>query len=314
MSRINSLQSERLGKRPQEHWRELRHCLGRLLSYRQTAEVLVATHDWWPRLFHGFIIYSIPPNERMRKPISDTSLSAATIVMNMTREDEDPRVYLEKVAILEDMGLDNRITQQITTKSFRPIVHTEVQVHSALISCSITRVQKFWNDYKYIGSCKPTCRLCSYCFHNYWDNIKVRPSHQNLYLNWRLPDLYLSEHSSDRESRELLARMTEHVRNDAKRIFKEGLPSRRKHDSSDSVRIPKLYDIRICGSFSLINSVPSNPSNPRFHIYENRVDNNNASPHVVRPSRIIICLLPCFNKAVCNDRVYKLARHWSHGW
>lgn len=272
--RIALMQSTCPEKRDQEHWRELRHCLGRLLSYRKAAEVVISTNEWWPQLFHDFIIHSVRPSNKMRKPLPNNNLSAEIIVKNMTGEDEDLRDCLENAAVLQEIGLDKQIKLQLT-KPFRPIVHAEVQVHSVLIRTGVSHPRKFWNGYKYIGSSKPTCRLCSYYFLNHWDNIAIRPSHGNLYLNWRLPDLYQSEQPSDvRKRRELLARMTEHVRNDAKRTLKEGLPSRRKHYSSDTSRIPRLFVSSVGGSSSILGDVLSNFSGPYLPTQENMVDND----------------------------------------
>ena len=72
--------------------------------------------------------------------------------------------------------------------------------------------------------------------------------------------------------------MTEHVRNDAKRTLQEGLPSRRKHDSSDNSRVPRLSAFSIGGSSSILSDVPSNFSVPRLPTQENRVDND--EPHI----------------------------------
>ncbi|ORY66969.1 uncharacterized protein BCR38DRAFT_509234 [Pseudomassariella vexata] len=226
-----------------ESWCELRHYLGRLLSYRQAAEVIVAAYERWPELFQKFAIIPVPSSTKMAKPISNPELSAADIVRNLLWEDEDPEPYLQQAADMQAIGLDDEIRQQINKKSFRPIVHAEVQLHSALIRQGIVHPRQFWNRYKYIGSSKQTCRLCWYYFCAHGDEMQVRPTHRNIYLNWRLPDVYKSQGPSEvRTRRQLLERLTDHVRKDTKRTLDEKLPSRRKHDSTDQSRVPSFFN------------------------------------------------------------------------
>lgn len=224
-----------------EAWQELRHYLGRLLSYRQAAEVIIAANERWPQLFQGFHVVAIPCSEKARNPMIHRELSAAAIVRGMLWDDEDPEPYLEQVARLSGIGLDDEVKGQVKKKKFKPFVHAEVQVHAALIRDDYSRSSQFWSRYKYIGSSKPTCRLCAYYFFERGDGMQVRPTHQNLYLHWRLPDVYPSQGAAEaRTHRQLLERITEHVRKDAKRTLDERMPSRRRHDSNDRSSIPSL--------------------------------------------------------------------------
>ncbi|KAK8126939.1 uncharacterized protein PG998_002698 [Apiospora kogelbergensis] len=210
-------------------WKHGKNCVttsGRLLSYRQAAEVIIAANERWPQLFQGFHVVAIPCSEKARNPMIHRELSAAAIVRGMLWDDEDPEPYLEQVAKLSGIGLDDEVKGQVKKKKFKPFVHAEVQVHAALIRDDYSRSSQFWSRYKYIGSSKPTCRLCAYYFFERGDGMQVRPTHQNLYLHWRLPDL--------------LERITEHVRKDAKRTLDERMPSRRRHDSNDRSSIPSL--------------------------------------------------------------------------
>ncbi|KAK6850618.1 hypothetical protein PG987_000252 [Apiospora arundinis] len=224
-----------------EAWQELRHSLGRLLSYRQAAEVILATNKRWPQLFRRFYVKTISRSHRAPNPVVNRDLSAEAIVRSMLWDYEDPDPYLQQVSILNEVGLDDELKGQLNKKTFRPIVHAEVQVHAVLIQQDIFHSSDFWNGHKYIGSSKPTCRLCAYYFFERGDGIQVRPTHQNLYPNWRLPDVYPSQGPDEaRTHRQLLERITERVRKDAKRTLDERLPSRRKHDSNDRSSIPSL--------------------------------------------------------------------------
>ncbi|KAK7976629.1 hypothetical protein PG989_015092 [Apiospora arundinis] len=224
-----------------EAWQELRHNLGRLNSYRQAAEVILAANERWPKLFQEFHVVAIPCSDKAPNPIINRELSAEEIVRNMLWDDEDPDPYLEKVAKLNGIGLDGEVRGEVNKRTFRPFVHAEVQLHAALVRQDVFRSFQFWGGYKYIGSSKPTCRLCAYYFFERGDGMHVRPTHQNVYLHWRLPDVYPSQGPSEaRTHRQLLERITEHVRKDAKRTLEERVPSRRKHDSNDRSSIPSL--------------------------------------------------------------------------
>ncbi|KAK8029216.1 hypothetical protein PG991_006272 [Apiospora marii] len=224
-----------------EDWQELRHYLGRLHSYRQAAEVILAANDRWPKLFQDFQVLAIPCDRKASNPFLNRQLTAETVVRNMLWDDENPRPYLRQVRVLNAIGLSAEMKDIVNRTTFRPFVHAEVQIHAALIRQDIFRSSNFWNGYKYIGCSKPTCRLCSYYFFERGDGIQVRPSHHNIYLHWRLPDVYSSQGQvALRTHRQLLEQITQRVRKDAKLILDERLPSRRKHDSSDRSSIPSL--------------------------------------------------------------------------
>ncbi|KAK8050855.1 hypothetical protein PG993_002240 [Apiospora rasikravindrae] len=278
-----SLFSDGPGKRQREEqvleaWQELRHCLGRLHSYRQAAEVILAAHERWPQLFQEFRVYAILSGRRAPNPIQDRQLNAETIVRSMLWDDEDPGPYLRQVGVLDQIGLSSEIRKLAQKKTFHPFVHAEVQVHAALIQQDIFRPYQFWNEYKYIGSSKPTCRLCSYYFFERGDGMQVRPTHHNLYLHWRLPDVYPSQGPAEvRTHRQLLERITEHVRKDARRTLDERLPSRRRHDSDDHSSIPSLLYPTFPDSTSSFSDLVSETS----HLYVSSPTTSSFTPQPV---------------------------------
>jgi hypothetical protein len=48
----------------------------------------------------------------------------------------------------------------------------------------------------YIGGSKPTCKLCSMYFAAHPDGVEARPSHDNVYYKWRVPDVFESDPES----------------------------------------------------------------------------------------------------------------------
>ncbi|KAK8127241.1 hypothetical protein PG984_008349 [Apiospora sp. TS-2023a] len=246
-----------------EIWQELRHYLGRLHSYRQAADVIMAANDRWPKLFQEVRVFTVPCSRKASNPFLNRKLSAEIIVRNMLWDDENPKPYLRQVRGLDRIGLSDEIRDLANKKTFHPIVHAEVQLHAALIQQDLFRSSDFWNGYKYIGCSKPTCRLCSYYFFERGDGIQVRPTHRNIYLHWRLPDVCPGQgRTEERTHRQLLEQITQRVRKDAKLIMDERQPSRRKHDSSDRSSIPGLLSLHIPDTASSLGDLVCETSLP----------------------------------------------------
>lgn len=218
-----------------EAWCELRHYLGRLSSCRQAAEMIVSSEKRWPHFFRNFTITVVPSSIPRGRPLrSYESHKAAEIIRAMCHDhEEDAAPYLSKAADLQKFGLDSLIRKEINRPWYLG-VHAEVLVHDYLLKRGVYHKSQYWNGWKYIGSSKPTCRLCSYYFQHHPDRVIVRTSHLNLYHNWRLPDIYDDDPDTHAEQRrlELLAHITERVQEDAKRTLEERVARGKRYDSN----------------------------------------------------------------------------------
>ncbi|WYZ43670.1 hypothetical protein EsH8_VII_000106 [Colletotrichum jinshuiense] len=224
------------GPTSSEPWCELRHYLGRLLSFRQAANAIVAAAGLFPQLFHDFKVVSIPSSTPIAKPFPKSSLSAASIINNMIVDDEERAFYLFHVQEMQKFGLDDHIQGQISKRTFKPYVHAEVLLHDYLLHRDDDHPLKYWKDWKYIGSSKPTCRLCHYYFGAHPDRVQVRKSHLNFYPNWCLPRVHGT--TPDAKSLHLLEKLTESIRDDAKKTLEEKLPQGKNHDSNTYSTFP----------------------------------------------------------------------------
>ncbi|KAH8197383.1 hypothetical protein TruAng_008442 [Truncatella angustata] len=252
---IKSQSSSGQAARPNP-WHELRHYLGRLLSFRQAAEILISAFERWPLLFEDFEIVTIPSGLRMSRPLPRSNLTAAEIICNMAEDEDEAESYLQQAQGLQSMGLDEMIQTRVNSRTFRPVVHAEVALHTHLLHTGVNHPGQFWNDCKYIGGSKPTCRLCSYYFFGHRDKVSVRPTHENLYANWQFPDLLQPENrTAQRANKKLLMLMTELVRNDAKRTLDERRPRGKKHDSNTESAMPAYFNVGKPGSISEISSL-----------------------------------------------------------
>jgi len=149
-------------------------------------------------------------------------------------DDSEPHPLLEEILQkLQNFDLDRIIHNKIRSKSFRPIVHAEVLVHHHLLDQGISHPARYWNQWKYIGSSKATCRLCSHYFSAHQDRVDVRPGHRNLYPCWRLPDVY-QDQGDDAASRrlDLLLKLTEDVKNDARWTIEHKILVGKKYDTN----------------------------------------------------------------------------------
>lgn len=237
-------------------WHELRHCFGRLLSYRKAAETIFASSVRWPDLFRHFEVYYFPSSRRMASPLPRSGITAESIVRNMVLEHEDLAPLLEKANKLQIIGLDASIRGLLANKDFRTIVHAEVLVHNELLRYGITHPRQYWKAMKYIGTSKPTCRLCYNYFNAHSDEVQTRASHLNLYPNWRLPDIFNDKGIvTIAGQHELLETMTDFARKGAKRILQEKCPVGKNHDSNTSSAMPeslKMLSIWSNGASELV--------------------------------------------------------------
>ncbi|KAI8221939.1 hypothetical protein K4K54_007297, partial [Colletotrichum sp. SAR 10_86] len=141
-----------------DSWRELRHFLGRFLSFRQASNAIVGAKDRFPTLFQDFTVTKVSSSQPAPKPIARSrSVTARSIIRNMITDDDDDREYfLEHATSMQMFNLDDEIQRQISKRTFRPRVHAEILVHEYLLEKGLQHSSQFWNGWKYIGSSKPT--------------------------------------------------------------------------------------------------------------------------------------------------------------
>ncbi|KAG4257555.1 hypothetical protein FPRO03_13861 [Fusarium proliferatum] len=224
-----------------EPWCKLRHFLGRWLSYRKAALAIVAVSERWPELFLDFEITMVPSGSRLPNPILRSDLTSAIIVQNIAaQEKSQDSQLLQGTEGLEQIGIDDIIRASQTSRNFRPLLHAEVLVYEHLSKSGQTAVECYWNRWNYIGSSKPTCRLCHYYFEALQeDKPGVRPTHNNLYRNWRLPECDNDESLGIAQD-ELLNKLAQRLRTDVIETLKEKKPGRKARDSNTYSSFPDI--------------------------------------------------------------------------
>lgn len=217
-------------------WSELRHSAGRLLTYYKGVKTLIEARMSFDRLFHDFKVVVLPSSSELTTALPRNNVTAQDMIGRMTSDNARAKNYKRIVQDLQRFGLDENVRSRVRSKSFCPIVHAEVLVHQSIVSdpeLKDLHPVKFFDGYKYIGSSKPTCRLCHYYFAACADGIEVRQTSRNLYHNWRFPDIYPAEgEGAVRRRDKLLNKMLASIREDTFRTLDEKVPEKRPHDSN----------------------------------------------------------------------------------
>lgn len=235
------------------YWTELCHISDRLKAYKAAVDAIFVARDNWPELFDNFEVRFIPSPNRGPNSLTPEPKTSDQLIRVTTSNEELPKLRRQLAELQQKHNIDEIIACE-WRKGVRPTVHAEVQIHSWLESSPRgTRSERFFGKYKFIGSSKPTCKLCSYYFDNATD-VKVRPSHRNLYVHWRLPDLYDYElETGEARRKDLIHKIKKRVVSDIERTIREKLADGRNHDSTDHrVRdVGSLLNASIADTLSL---------------------------------------------------------------
>ncbi|CAH0052818.1 unnamed protein product [Clonostachys solani] len=225
-------------------WPEMLHAVKRILAYPSSIRFFKEAHAAFPELFEEFQISFLPSSIPLAKSqiCRAKSYQAEGIVNRMTRKMEHYEKFKKLVSDLQLFNLDDRIRAEYEKDSFRPFVHSEAHLHGWLGNTPGGFSEaRFFRGWRYIGSSKPTCKLCHYYFQEHGSGVGHRICHSNLYPCWRLPDVPVSAGTAGEQDRQVIYdRIIQRVRKDAFDIIgKKAAPKYRMHDSNTfSARMP----------------------------------------------------------------------------
>lgn len=252
-------------QRPREidsPWSDVRHALGRLLSYFIAIKVLIVARSNWPRLFEDFDVTTIPSTEPQDDP-PDVRRTAKGILQRMSNK-SNLDVNMSHARTLESQNIDKLISKRVRADRFHPIVHAETNLLASVLRSQSMPDQegdagplRFFNQAEfgmYIGVSKPSCKLCKLYFDAHPSGVKCRDTHGNLYPNWRAPDLEDPRLASDRN--QILERMVKDVRNQVDNALRDHSYAGRRNDSRDTPTNP-LFDTARGSRFSEVDSMVS---------------------------------------------------------
>ncbi|KAK4442344.1 hypothetical protein QBC34DRAFT_499728 [Podospora aff. communis PSN243] len=245
-------------------WVALHHSLGRLLSYYYAINILLAARRTYPQLFVDFSITSFPSAPARPVNLPRSKLCANLIINNMTSDPQKRTTYQQYALVLENSGIPLNTT--ITACAiFKPLVHAEVNLLSHLLR--LPDPPAWFLNTRYIGTSKPTCRLCELYFAHHPSGVEVREGHRNLYLPWRTPDVYTQEGA--RERNRVLDQMVPMVRDEVFLCLSEKFAWRRPNDSWDTPsNVPPeeegMMQGGLCGGGGISQAEPEWRGLPQF--------------------------------------------------
>ncbi|SPJ79470.1 uncharacterized protein FTOL_07861 [Fusarium torulosum] len=215
------------------YWSDCVHVAGRLLSYKRAVDLMDLLANIWPQLFLNFRICMISSSSTESDILPANPWTAAKIFKGMSSDKEVLSRFAKQLDSFSVHDIDVNISE-FWRHAPKPIVHAEILVHSWLENTEGgIRPERFFNRWKFIGTSKPPCKLCSYFFDEYPTDVQVRPSHQNVYFAWRMPDVF--EHQGEasiRTRRLVMESIKTRIRADVVRILSEKISDGRPHDSS----------------------------------------------------------------------------------
>ncbi|TFA99610.1 hypothetical protein CCMA1212_008520 [Trichoderma ghanense] len=214
-----------------KHWIDLRHSVGRLHSYYLAVETILRASRLWKRLCHDFKVTVIPSAPLHPHPLCRKRPVAHEILGRMTSDEEKIARYRFLASELQEHGLDEKLLSECNDLSQTHTVHAEVLVLDYVLKyLQEADDAKFWNNWRYIGSSKPTCRLCNYYFTAHTSGVHVRESHNNLYPHWRAPDVF--DEAAMKATEKLLDAVIKRTRADAVRSLESQTAQGRRFDSN----------------------------------------------------------------------------------
>lgn len=224
----------KFGVPSEECWSDLQHMINRTIAYSQSVRFILAAKAKWPSLFDSFEVSFLESSQRMERPFRNKSGTADGIVGRMTRKQKMIEKFRQFASDLQKFSLDDLIMGVYQDTTFRPIVHAEVLLLDHLDKKGLLEPRFFFNEWMYIGSSKPTCKLCHHYFTlHHVPNVGHRPSHGNLYLSWRFPDVLTSQGEEGIQRRQIMIdRVLEKVRKEAFDIVSRKGTSSYKGDDS----------------------------------------------------------------------------------
>jgi hypothetical protein len=227
-----------------EPWRQLRHCLGRLHSYRLAADLIIVTSVKRPDLFKDFKVGFIASARQKRIHLPRSS-NLSEVLKTALPEHLESGDFESDIAMLKLFGLEARVRAEHRDTKVNTRVHCEVHLHNYLVKEGKTDPSDYWGNSMFIASSKPTCRLCHYYFKSPSNDFRVQPPHMNLYYKWRLPDVdEKNEEALDRYY-DVMDEIIDQLQEDTLELLKQKVPLGKRNDSrTDSSRVVSRADPR----------------------------------------------------------------------
>ncbi|KAM3511638.1 hypothetical protein MY11210_004722 [Beauveria gryllotalpidicola] len=218
------------------NWSQLRHLFGRLHSYRQAADTIIAASMRRPDLLTNFTVQfvsSAPP----ARSLVPRSMQLRQLLCDAFPEGFVPGCA-EDLAELEHRGLHDVVACLQHRHRTKTTVHCEVLLHGYLHDQGRVSPPQFLDGACFIATSKPPCKLCHVYFSATALNgrrFRVRAPHLNMYARWRLPDTDADDEAAAAAAAEdrddVLEDMVEQMQSDTVALLRDKRATWRRNDS-----------------------------------------------------------------------------------
>ncbi|KAM3458995.1 hypothetical protein MY3296_000142 [Beauveria thailandica] len=221
------------------NWSQLRHLFGRLHSYRQAADTIIAASVRRPDLLTNFTVQFVSSAPPAR------SLVPRGMRLRQLLCSAFPEGFVagcaEDLAELEHRGLPDVLAALQHRHRTKTAVHCEVLLHGYLDDQGRLSPPQFLDGACFIATSKPPCKLCHVYFSatalNTGRPFRLRAPHLNMYARWRLPDVDAADSDTaaaaaaaqDRDS--VLEDMVEQMQSDTVALLRDKRATWRRNDS-----------------------------------------------------------------------------------
>ncbi|KGQ05513.1 hypothetical protein BBAD15_g9260 [Beauveria bassiana D1-5] len=231
------------------NWSQLRHLFGRLHSYRQAADTIIAASVRRPHLLTNFTIQFVSSAAPAR------SLVPRGMRLQQLLCDAFPEGFVvpgcaEDLAELEHRGLCTGFAALQHRHRTKTTVHCEVLLHGYLHDQGRVSPPQFLDGACFIATSKPPCKLCHVYFcatalnnnNNERRPFRVRAPHLNMYARWRLPDMDVADDNDTavvaaaaaaavQDRNDVLEDMVEQMQSDTVALLRDKRATWRRNDS-----------------------------------------------------------------------------------
>ncbi|KAJ6002677.1 hypothetical protein N7451_005224 [Penicillium sp. IBT 35674x] len=208
----------------------------------QCKRLILATIGLRSQLARGLRIEMINGSPEKRIPLVARTCNIQKISNRMISVPAQRELFLRQLqqTYLED-ELDRVLSRDLCRSKTR--VHAELLV---LDHFEQTQGRFLFEQDRYIGCSKPACYLCHLFISCHPGHYAIPPSHQKLYMSWRLPDIHASGSNAAiryRDQQDILSRMTDTVRRNLRNDIATSAGRRMNHADSTAGGTSTIIDI-----------------------------------------------------------------------
>jgi predicted metalloenzyme YecM len=191
----------------------------------------------------GMTVEKIPGSPEVPLPFSRRKYNIDGISNRMFPDPAEKQRFVARLQTICDASeLDKLLTEDHLAG--KTIVHAEILI--------LDHFEKTGGDFlnnadKYIGCSKPACYLCYQYIRNHPGRYTLPPSHQKLYMKWRLPDVRESEPNAAtrfRNQERILSNMIDFVRGDLNRDIENGVGKLKGYPDSTAGGTSTTFEIQ----------------------------------------------------------------------